>query len=67
MKIYQRIKRLWKLSKKDSKAIEDLLDEQINSLPNEDEKAFFIGQGTEEEYKEFQNEEKFGVKRIFDI
>ena len=49
--MFQRIKRLIKLSKKDPKALEALTDEQINLIPEVgDGKAEFFGEGTEEEF-----------------
>lgn len=49
----QRLKRLWALSKKDPKALEELTPEIIARLPNPpDGKAVFLGEGTQEEFDE---------------
>lgn len=52
---------MWNLSNKDPKEIEKLLKlepEQVEKIPEEgDGKAVFFGEGTEEEYKQFQKEE----------
>lgn len=57
-----RIKKLWKLSKKNSEALsvlENLTQEQLDLVPDEgDGKAVFIGEGTEEEFKEQEKEDK---------
>lgn len=68
--ILNRLKRLWKLSKKDAESLEafmKLSDREIMDLPDEDQKAVFFSPGSEQEYKEFENEKKFGVKKIFDL
>ncbi|MBT3354832.1 MAG: hypothetical protein HN402_07935 [Candidatus Scalindua sp.] len=62
-----RIKRIVKLSKKDPASLDVLTDEQINDLPDADSKAAFLGSGTEKEYKEQQNKDKFGVKNLFGL
>lgn len=70
MNFLKRIKRTWKLANKDEKSLEEFMklkDSEIMALPNEDTKAVFIGSGTGEEFKEFENEKKFGVKKVFDI
>lgn len=67
----KRIKRLWKLSRKDPEALkvlESLNEEQLRLVPEAvegDGKAVFFGEGTEEEYKEFQREEE-GMKPWYD-
>lgn len=69
MNLLNKIKRLWKLSGKDPKALEELLqftDEQIINLPDEDTKAVFISEGSAEEFKDYQNEKK-GIKGIFGL
>lgn len=67
MKATKRLKRLWQLSKKDKASLEQLTDKQIEELPDEDTKAVFISSGSEEEFKEFENEQNFGSKKIFDV
>lgn len=63
----KRIKRMYELSKKDPKALDELTDEQIASLPGEgDGKAEFFGEGTEAEWKEQEREDK-GLKGIFGL
>ena len=61
-----RLKRLWKLSKKDPIALDKLIgisldsltDEQIEKLPDAgDGKAEFLGEGTEEEYLEMKRKD----------
>lgn len=69
MNIITKIKRLWKLSSKDEKSIEEFMklsDKEIMELPDEDTKAVFISEGTAEEYKDYQNEKK-GIKGIFGL
>lgn len=69
MNIFKRTKRLWKLSKKDPEALEDFMnlsDKQIMDIPDEDQKAVFLGEGTQEEFKEQQREDK-GFKGIFGL
>lgn len=58
----KRLKQLYKLTKKDSKAIEllsQLTPEQVALIPDEtkDEKAEFFGSGNEKEYQDFLREE----------
>lgn len=57
----KRIKRLWQLTKKDSKALEvleGLSDEQLAIIPDEsDGKAEFLGSGTQEEWLEQQRDD----------
>lgn len=67
MNLIKRLKRTWKLAKKDEKSLEDfmkLTDKQIMDLPDEDQKVVFLGQGTEEEYNDMLEEDK-GLKHIF--
>lgn len=60
--MFQRIKRIVELSKKDPIILDSILKEQIDQLPEVgDGNAVFISQGTEQEYEEFQQEEK-GMK-----
>ncbi len=67
MKILKRIKRILDLSKKDPKALallESLDEEQLALVPEEelgDGNAVFIGEGTHDEFVEFEKEEK-GLK-----
>lgn len=61
-----RIKRLYKLSKKDPEALEQLTDAQINAIPNAgDGKAIFFSQGSEQEYQDLQDEES-GMKKWYE-
>jgi len=61
-----RLKRIWQLSKKDPKKLAELTDEQIDKLPEAGNgKAEFLGVGTEEEFLEQENEDKFGFKKLF--
>ncbi len=70
MNFIKRIKKMWKLSKKDPDVLEEFMklsDKEIMDLPDEDTKAIYIGLGDEKEYIEFENEKKFGVKNIFNV
>ena len=62
-----RIKRLWQLSKKDPKQVDELFDKKvIESIPElGDGKATFIPEATEEDYEEFKKEEE-GTKPWYD-
>lgn len=63
----RRFKRMYELSKKDPKALQELTDEQIAFLPDEgDGKAEWLGEGTQEEMEEQEREDK-GMKNIFGI
>jgi len=65
--MFQRIKRIYKLSTKDSKVLDSLTDEQIEALPEAgDGQAVFFGEGTEEELKEQENKDK-GLLGIFGL
>lgn len=65
--MFDRVRRIIKLSKKDPKAIEELTEKQIESLPNVgDGKAVFLGSGTEEEFREQEKADK-GLKGIFGL
>lgn len=69
MKLIKKIKRLWKLSNKDQKSLEafmQLSDKEIMELPNDDTKGVFISEGSAEEFKDYQNEQK-GIKGIFGL
>lgn len=62
-----RIKRIIKLSKKDPIALAKLTDAEIDKLPDiGDGKAVFFGEGTEQEFKQQQEEDK-GFKGIFGL
>ncbi len=66
--MFKRIKKLWALSKKDTKALEGLTPEQIASIPDAndgDGKAEFFTEGTQDDYDEFQKEET-GTKAWYD-
>jgi len=57
--MFKRLKNLYKLSKKDQKILDKLTDEQIDLIPDEgDGKAVFFGEGSEEEFKEQELEDK---------
>lgn len=61
------MKKLWKLSKKDPKKVDELLDDKIEALSDEgDGKAIFIGQGSEEEFRKQKDEDR-GLKGIFGL
>jgi len=63
----KRIKRLWKLSKKDPKALDALTGKDIEKLPNVGNgKGVFISEGTEKDYDDMIKEEK-GFKGIFGL
>jgi hypothetical protein len=66
---FKQLKRLWQLARKDKVAMEEFMklsDKDMMDIPNEDEKVVFIGQGTQEEFKDFENEQK-GIKGIFGL
>jgi hypothetical protein len=66
MKIINRIKKILELSKKSRiDILEKLSMEELIGMPNEDEKAVFIGDGTINEFNEYKNEKNYGVKRLF--
>jgi len=65
--MFKRIQNILKLSGKDPKAIEELTQEQIDSIPEMgDGKAVFFGEGTEAEFKQQQNDD-MGIKGIFGL
>lgn len=69
MNLINKIKRLWKLSGKDPKSLEEFMklsDKEIMELPDEDTKAVFISEGNAKEFKDYQNENK-GIKGIFGL
>lgn len=66
MNLITRVKRIWKLSKKDKTSLDKLTNEQIDALPDEDTRAVFISEGTHEDYEEQVKEDK-GLKGIFGI
>lgn len=59
----KRVKKFWDLSKKEPEKVEALLNDQkiqdlVDKLPDAlDGKAVFLSEGTEEEYKEFEEEQ----------
>lgn len=67
--MFKRLQRLWKLSKKEPKALDlldGLTDKQIMQLPDAgDGKAEFIDSGTEEEFKDFERQEN-GTKSWYE-
>jgi len=66
--MFQRIKKIYKLSQKDPKAIESLTDEQIDNLPDVgDGKAVFFGEGSEEEFKRQEEEDKGFISKVFGL
>ena len=70
MNLVKKIKRLWKLSSKDPKTLQgfmQLSDKEIMELPDEEQKAVFISEGSAKEYKDFENEKKFGIKKLFGL
>lgn len=67
LKIFKRANKIWKLSKKDSKLIDNLSEESIDKIPDEgDGNAVYFGEGTQEEFKEFEKDSK-GLKGIFGL
>jgi len=69
----KKIKRLWKLTKKDPEALkvlENLTEEQLKAVPEVSEegdgKAVFFGEGTPEELEELKKEDQ-GMKPWFDL
>lgn len=67
--MFKRLKRIIELSKKDHKKVDELTDEIISSVPLEgDGKAEYLGQGTEQEFKDQEQKDKglfglFGAKK----
>lgn len=64
----RQLRRLWKLAKKDEQAMLDFMklsSKEMMELPDADEKAVFISEGSQQEFREHQDEEKFGAKKIF--
>lgn len=57
---------MWQLSNKDQTALNALTQQQIDSIPDEDEKAVFFGEGTQQEYKDNELDKK-GLKGIFGL
>lgn len=70
--MFKRLKRLYQLTKKDPKALEQLYkitEDQLKLIPYEieaDGKAEFLGAGTEQEFKEQEKADK-GLKGIFGL
>lgn len=59
---------LWKLSKKSKgfqEFVQNVTDEQLSSVPDEETKATFFSDGTEDEYKDWVRKERDGWK-VFD-
>ena len=67
--MFQRLKRMWTLSKKDEQALktlESLTPEQLAEVPDAtDDKAVFFGEGTQDEFKDQQREDS-GMKGWYD-
>lgn len=62
--------RLWKLSKKNKQVMDDFMklsSKEIMELPNTNESGIFISEGYQKEFKDFENEKKFGIKKLFGI
>lgn len=57
---------MWELSKKDSKALLELTQEQLDGIPDEDTQAIFFGEGSHEEWEKQERADK-GLTNIFDI
>ena len=65
----KQLRRLWTLAKKDETMMNEFMklsSKEIMELPNEDTKAVFISEGSQKEFKEFENEQK-GIKGIFGL
>lgn len=67
--MFKKLKRLIALSKKDPKALkllEELTEEELDSIPEEgDGKAVFFGEGSHDEFLEQEKEDK-GIKPWYD-
>lgn len=57
---------MWQLSNKDQTALNALTQQQIDSILDEDEKAVFFGEGTQQEYKDNELDKK-GLKGIYGL
>lgn len=55
---------LAKKSKSFLEAVEDMTDESIDTLPDEDTKAVFIPEGTDEDYEKFVRDHIHGWKEV---
>lgn len=67
MKLFQRIKKIIALSKKDISVIDKLSEKEINAIPDSgDGNAVFFGEPTLEEEKLIEREDK-GYKGIFGL
>jgi len=68
--MFQRIKRMWALSNKDPAYIEkaiNLTKEEVAELPDVgDGKAVFIGEGSADEFADYEKEKK-GIKGLFGL
>lgn len=65
--IFERLTKAWKLATKDQEKLDALTTEQIDAMPDMgDGKAVFLGEGSEEDYKEQEKEDK-GLKGIFGL
>ena len=65
----KQLRRLWTLAKKDETVMDEFMklsSKEIMELPDEETKAIFISQGSNEEFKEYENEQK-GIKGIFGL
>ncbi len=57
---------MWELANKDTKALEELTQEQVDGLPDDDQQAVFLGEGTHDEWLKQERADK-GLTNIFDI
>ncbi len=65
--MFNRLRKLWRLSQKDEESIGKLLDlneEELKFIPDEGLKAEFFGPGTQEDFDNMLKEEK-GFKKFF--
>lgn len=61
----QRLRKLWALSKKDTKSLDSISLEDISKLPDAgDGQAVFLSEGTEEDFKKFDKKQK-GLYGLF--
>lgn len=69
--MFQRIKRMYNLSKKDPKALDNLLEmgeEELAMIPDAgDGKAEFFGEGTAEEFKRQEESDKGFIHKVFGL
>jgi len=68
--MFKRLKRIIKLSTKDTSALDKLSEEQfdkvLDTIPNiGDGQAVFFDEGSTEEFEELKKIDKFGIKKLF--